>query len=80
MFLNIGVAEIGIVVLGDGICRYAEPDRIQQKWLGARPRPGTHNNRARYSPLLTGCLLGTAVNLVCMALVWWLLYLLGLIG
>jgi hypothetical protein len=82
MILNIGVAEIGIVVLGSlmGYAIMLNLIGFSKNGSGPDRDREPHTNRARYSPLLTGCLLGTVVNLACMALVWWLLYLLGLIG
>jgi hypothetical protein len=82
MFLNIGVVEIGIVVLGSlmGYAVMLSLIGFSKNGSGPDRGPEPYNNRVRYSPLLTGCLLGTVVNLFCMALVWWLLYLLGFIG
>lgn len=80
MFTNLGIAEIVVAVFGS-LLGYAVVLGVMGFGKnGSGPEPEQDSGRMRLSPLLTGCLLGTIVNLLCMALVWWFLYVTGLIG
>lgn len=82
MFTNLGIAEIVVVVFGSllGYVVVLGVMGFSRNGSGPDHQPHQpHSGQMRYSPLLIGCLLGTIVNLLCMALVWWLLYATGLI-
>ena len=79
MFTNVGIAEIVVVVFGSLLGYAVVLGVMGFSRNGSGPGHKPHSGQMRYSPLLIGCLLGTIVNLLCMALVWWLLYATGLI-
>lgn len=80
MFTNVGIAEIVAVVFGSLLGYAVVLGVMGFSRNGSGPDHESHSGQMRYSPLLIGCVLGTIVNLLCMALVSWLLYVTGLIG
>lgn len=80
MFTNLGIAEIVVAAFGSLLGYAVVLGVIGFGKNGSGPEEERHSGQMRISPLIFGCLLGTIVNLLCMALVWWLLYVIGLIG
>ncbi|MCL4267265.1 MAG: hypothetical protein KJ069_29070 [Anaerolineae bacterium] len=80
MFTNPGIAEVVVVVLGSLLGYAVVLGSMGFGKNGSGPEEDRHSGQMRISPLLFGCLLGTIVNLLCMAFVWWLLTITGLIG
>jgi H+/Cl- antiporter ClcA len=80
MYTNVGLAEIVVVIFGSLLGYAVVLGVMGFSKNGSGPEQEQDFGRMRLSPLLIGCLLGTIVNLLCMALVWWFLYITGLIG
>ena len=76
----IEIAELGIVVIGSLLGYALVLGMMGFGRNGSGPEHEPHSGRMRLSPLLLGCVLGTVVNLLCMALLWWLLSLGGFFG
>lgn len=80
MYTNLGIPEFVVAVVGS-LLGYAVVLGVMGFGKnGSGPEEEQDSSRLRLSPLLIGCVLGTIVNLLCMALVSWLLYVTGLIG
>lgn len=80
MTINLGITEFVVAVVGSLLGYAVVLGAMGFGKNGSGPKQEQDASRMRLSPLLIGCVLGTIVNLFCMALISWLLYVTGLIG